>query len=65
MQKYSTTQQFQRAVFAAFTLRVTVGDTGDVSEQIAQRALRAGCIKATLWGFDSAGNNVVEFKALT
>lgn len=53
------------AILEAFTLRATVGNTGEVSEKVAKQLLSSGCFKATFWGFDDAGNNIVQFKALT
>ena len=64
MTKYKTARQLQAAICSAFTLRVTVGASGDVSESVAQRARGTDCFKATFWGFDAAGNNIVEFKLL-
>jgi hypothetical protein len=65
MRKFNTIQQLQTAILEAFTLRATVGNTGEVSEKVAQQLLSSGCFKATFWGFDDAGNNIVQFKALT
>ena len=62
--KFSTVKQLQAAIFNAFTLRVTVGATGDVSASVAQKVARHSRFKATFWGFDDAGNNVVVFKLL-
>lgn len=65
MTKFTTARQLQMAICKAFTLRLTVGNTGEVSEKVAQQLLSSGCFKATFWGFDDAGNNIVHFKALT
>jgi hypothetical protein len=65
MRKYITARQLQVAIRKAFTLRLTVGASGDVSSAIAEQVMRTGCFKATFWGFDDAGNNIVQFKALT
>lgn len=61
---YKTTNQLQMAIFKARHLRVSVGASGDVSATIAQKVARDSCFKATFWGFDDAGNNIVVFKAL-
>lgn len=65
MPKFATVRQLQTAIFKSSTLRVTVGATGNVSAAVVKKVVGAGCVKATFWGFDSAGNNIVEFKALS
>jgi hypothetical protein len=65
MTKFTSARQLQTAICKSFTLRVTVGATGEVSESVAQQVVRTGCFKATFWGFDDAGNNIVQFKSLT
>ena len=65
MTKFTTARQLQTAICKSFTLRITVGASGDVSESVAQQVLSTGCFKATIWGFDDAGNNIVQFKTLT
>ena len=65
MTKDTAARPLQMAICKAFTLRLTVGVSGDVSDVIAEQVMRTGCFKATFWGCDDAGNNIVQFKALT
>jgi len=62
MSKFTTARQLQTAISQAFTLRVTVGVSGEVSERILNLVLDTRRYKATFWGFDSAGNNIVQIK---
>jgi hypothetical protein len=64
MTKYTTVRQLQTAICNAFTLRVTVGASGEVSASVAQKVARHSRFKATFWGFDDANNNIVVFKLL-
>jgi len=65
MTKFTTARQFMKAIWADDRLQVTVGKTGQVSDAIAEKVLDTKCFKATFWGFDDAGNNIVVFKSLT
>jgi hypothetical protein len=65
MRKFNTARQLHAAISNAYRLRLTVGATGDIAESLAQAIVATGCYKATLWGFDAEGNNIVEFKSLT
>lgn len=62
MKKFTTVRQLQTAISEAFTLTVTIGNSGEVSESVAQQVLCSGRYKATIWGFDNDGNNIVQFK---
>lgn len=64
MHKFNTFKTAHQAITEAFRLRLTVGKTGDISENLASELVDSGCYKATFWGFDDAGNNIVEFKSL-
>jgi hypothetical protein len=64
MTKYTTARQLQMAICESFTLRVTVGASGEVSAAVAQKVARHSRFKATFWGFDDANNNIVVFKLL-
>ena len=64
MTKYTTANQLQTAICNSFTLQVTVGKSGEVSASVAQKVARHSQVKATFWGFDDAGNNIVVFKLL-
>lgn len=64
MRKFNTFKQAHQAITKAFRMRLTVGKNGQISEKLASELVDSGCYKATFWGFDDAGNNIVEFKSL-
>lgn len=62
MRKFETFKQAHQTLSMAFRMRLTVGKTGDISEKLASELVESGCYKATFFGFDDAGNNIVVFK---
>lgn len=64
--KYTTAKQLARAVYDHGRLKVAIGsgELADASDRTMQEALTQGYFsRATFWGFDSEGNNIVEIKS--
>lgn len=64
--KYATAKQLAHAVYDHGRLRVAIGSgqQADATDHTMQAALTEGYFtRATFWGFDSEGNNIVEIKS--